>query len=297
MEFGSLVEWLSKPLVGSILGFIGVLSLPLAVYLYRLGKRRTTLSYQVVREFGITGGAKAAFPPELEMRFAGATVGQVTLTEIVVWNSGNTTVDASQIVSSDPLMLTVKEGDILRASILRSTRPVIGAVAQANQHSSSINLDFAFLDPNDGFVVQLIHSGDRQAVDWQGTIKGAPDGAKRVADFGRRAVDYSNFRTRPNALEKEILIIALLVGVAMMLAVVIPSSNKFILELMQDCNRSEFVTKVMLFILASTYVFVPLIVLWAIRRRYPLALVEQQEAGVDGLPSQLLKRYFTLLMR
>jgi hypothetical protein len=161
--------------VGSILGLVSLLGLPLAIYLYFKARRAPALSYQV-SEFTVVGSETAKFPDELEIRFGGAPVGQVTSTEFFIWNSGNTTIHGNQIVRSDPLRVALREGEILKATVSRATRDVIGVSAEAGHAQNTHHLRFEYLDPNDGFVVRVVHSGPRHAASCSGTIKELPRG-------------------------------------------------------------------------------------------------------------------------
>lgn len=258
---------LEKPWVGSLLGLAGLLGLPLAVYLYFLAKRSAALSYQL-REFSVVGGRTAEFPEELEIRFAGEQVDQVTATEIVLWNSGNTTIDGSQIVLMDPLRVQVSSGVILKPTIIRQTRPVIGAVVSMGEAANVGNIGFDFLDPNDGFVVQFVHSGARGEMEIIGTVKELPKGLSKV-----RSPRAALFTARSVGLPRStVLYVIMAVGVVAILAsFLVPQLIERLYEplVVRGTGRSLLVPGVL-------YVFMPGWMLWISRRRYPAALVDRQ---------------------
>lgn len=99
----SILNFLSEPLVGTALGFIGV---ALAVYFYSKSKQVLRLALQS-EDLAVIGSATSAFDEQLEIRFGGELVQRVTKTRAIIWNSGNTTIEGSRITESDPLRAAV----------------------------------------------------------------------------------------------------------------------------------------------------------------------------------------------
>ncbi|MCE7798439.1 hypothetical protein LWE61_18020 [Sphingobium sufflavum] len=167
----SILVFLSEPLVGTVLGFIGV---ALAVYFYFKSKQVARLALQS-EEIAVVGSATSAFDQHLEIRFGGEIVQRVTKTRAIIWNSGNTTIEGSRIADADPLRAVVGEGSqILKVELVRQSRPVNDVKFTIDRRQVFFNFDF--LDQNDGFVVEFIHSGMRRELEWFGTLRGIPEG-------------------------------------------------------------------------------------------------------------------------
>lgn len=112
------------------------------------------------------------------MRFAGRVVPRVTSTSFGIWNSGKTTIHGRDIVEKDPLRLELSgEGEILRVTVESETRSVNGPTASLTAPNRAI-LEFDYLDPGDGFRVQVLHSGAPKSIAAQGTIRGLPRGVE-----------------------------------------------------------------------------------------------------------------------
>lgn len=128
---------------------------------------------------------------------------------VYLWNAGNATVDRSAIVASDPLrFLLSAEAEALRTSLVRQTRPVIGVSATAK--ANAIEVGFDFLDQSDGFMVEIIHTGDEK-IRAAGTIRGMRAGVKEVGEV--------NFKTATEdaALIYGVLFLLLVAGIILAL--------------------------------------------------------------------------------
>lgn len=166
-----LIQFLSEPLVGTALGFIGV---ALAVYFYFKAKQVSRLALQT-EEISVIGSSTSVFDEHLEIRFSGEIVKRVTVSRATIWNCGNTTIEGSKITKSDPIRSEVVDGGkILKVEILKISREVIDV--DFSHGASDAVVSFDFLDKNDGFVIEITHSGRRGDLNWMGTVRGMPDG-------------------------------------------------------------------------------------------------------------------------
>lgn len=272
-----ILQFLSKPWVGSGLGILGILS---AVFFYIRSRRISRLSFQR-DEIAIIGGSGAAFPKEVTISFANSPVARVTATRYVIWNSGNTTLSGAQIVQSDPLRLELKSGGkVLKADILRVSRPVNAAWLKPREAGVSIvDIGFDYLDPNDGFAIEVLHSGQRSDLNIHGTLRGLPNG---VTDWGRTAW-YFDRRLRQMTLPfgvsmKVVIWVCLLFGLlAAVAAVMIPSLFQWFPSLAEKKVSDPTSVRWPLLVVGITYTALPVLLLWLKRRRYPPCLEPSQE--------------------
>jgi hypothetical protein len=122
-------------------------------------------------------GSNAVLPNEIEFLFRGNRVPNVTMSRIAIWNIGNTTIKGDQIVNSDPLRIVTSDGSsVLEATIRNRTRQVNDVSCLLRQGTSNeVECRFDYLDPSDGALIQLIHTGSNE-IKVSGTLRGIPKG-------------------------------------------------------------------------------------------------------------------------
>jgi hypothetical protein len=265
-----LIDLLSTPWVGTVLAII---SLAAAAYFYRKSKSVSRLSYQA-DEITVVGGATAAFPQDLEIRFGGVVVPRVTATRAILWNAGNTTIRGDQIVGSDPLRFAVPDGcTILRASVAKRTREA-NAVSLAAE-GNSVLVSFDYLDPNDGVAIGIFHSADRRQITCSGTLRGL-SGGPTFAGPSREGFDRRMRRTLPFRLPVRVFgVVALVVGVGLIL---FGTFFKAILKSQPEALQHPIDLSWFLVGLGVLYSLIPLSIFWLTRRRHPKAL-DHSSAG------------------
>jgi hypothetical protein len=178
---------LSTGWVGSALGIIGI---ALAIYFYFRTKVNPSIAFQ-------TGGVRligehAELPQEVSVSFREVPVRALTTSTAIVWNNGNTTIEGSAIVSTDPVRLTFGDAtQILSTEVLKASRDAIRFATRADAGRSEVFVSFEFLDPGDGAVIKVLHTGANLHAVARGTVKGMPRG---LTDLGTLAT--LRFRNR-----------------------------------------------------------------------------------------------------
>lgn len=172
MSLTEMKEFLNQGWVGSALGVIGIVSATIMGLLFKSRSRITTQvnSLQLL-------GSNPVLPKEIEFLFRGRRVPNVTLSHVSIWNMGNTTLKRDQIVTTDPLrIVTSVGGTVLEATILQRTREVndFSCVVRSTA-GNEVECQFDYLDPGDGALIKLIHTGDDK-VRVVGTLRGVPKG-------------------------------------------------------------------------------------------------------------------------
>ncbi len=121
-----------------------------ASYFYIKSRRISKLVFQH-KDTTLLGESDSAFPDEIKILFADNPVPRVTANRYILWNAGNTTIGASQIVGSDPFRIELDnpESKILKVRVLAKTRDVNGfCVQDPTDEIHKRLLHFDFLDPN-----------------------------------------------------------------------------------------------------------------------------------------------------
>lgn len=165
--------------IGVVLGVIGLVA---AYVFYRRSLVRPKLAF-VISSVRITG-RDSMFPDELKIFYGDKEVQTVTQSNIVIWNSGNVTIDGENIVKADPLRLVIpKESEILAASIVFTTREVTAfSIKLRGETSNELLLSFDFLDSGDGALINLTHTSSNK-IEPLGTIRSMPNGITHLGDI------------------------------------------------------------------------------------------------------------------
>ncbi|MGO7022855.1 hypothetical protein [Rhizobium leguminosarum] len=168
-----ILAWIGDSRVGGLLSIIGI-ALAVASYFWR--RQKTLLRYALTEASIASAHKEGRFKDELEIYFQGKPVPTVTSSVFWVWNGGNTLVRSSDMASLDPLMVILPQGStILRFTVGTSSRPVNNSrlVFPGDINHEAI-LEFDFLEPNEGFLFELVHTAARNAVKLRGTLINSP---------------------------------------------------------------------------------------------------------------------------
>ncbi len=172
-----ILELLEYGWIGTLVGLLGIV---LAVYFYLRSRVGACLAQQH-EEVRLIGGGGATFPEEVEVRFHDTVVPQITSTKIWIWNAGVLTIRGADIVASDPLRVEFDDGtSVLKASILKQSRPVLGTQVGRAPDESRVLITFDFLDRSDGLLLEVLHSGAVGNFRLVGTLRGIPRGISNL---------------------------------------------------------------------------------------------------------------------
>jgi len=169
--------FVNEPWFGAIVGLVGVL-LAVAFFLYH---KFAPVGPRIACHFihsRLIGGTDQILPQDLEMRYKGEKIERLTKTLVMLWNMGNRTVKRDDIVEGDWLRVELdRETRALDAQIVKKTRDVNNlSVVRQPSSSNQIIIDFDYLDPGDGVVIEILHTGTVGPGSMRGTIRGMPKG-------------------------------------------------------------------------------------------------------------------------
>ena len=179
------MDLINAPWLGSLLGLLGV-----SFALYQIFKSRgPKLSSQYIGQALIRGDS-SDLPGGLQIIYEEQPVSNLSVTQVALWNRGSSSIRGSDIVASDPLAISFGNGaEILKADVVKLTRPAINVSAEPDKASRSrMLITFEFLDPEDGALLKIWHTGPDPKPKLVGTIVGVPKGAE---DLGRMPPRYS----------------------------------------------------------------------------------------------------------
>jgi len=166
-------------------------------------------------------------PADIQIMYKGQKVMRVSSTLIWFWNAGKRPINKEDIPAGQPLLVNLSEPErnieILDVAIRKTSREAINfRVTKCD--TSTVELNFDFLDHNDGAAIEIQHTGTLEAtVTISGIILGASKGiemmSKRssLSDLVPGRHYYSQAR-RPSKIFRlffTFIIIAILGGVSL----------------------------------------------------------------------------------
>ena len=246
-------------------GWIGVVIGVLSLILYWRSRLSGILAVKS-REVSMIGGEDSIFPREVEVRYRGNPVSRLTSSTVWIWNAGKKTLREEDLTARDPLRLHFS-GSILNVKIRRTSRPVAQmSAARSENDSQTVLLGFEFLDPSDGLVVQVLHSGSDEHPECLGTIIGPP---KAPRYWGHAWGGYTD-SIRKFRIAKAILWACLAIGLWFGILGVL--GNR-IVEIIPIHDVEDAMPRWSYLTLGFLYTILPSFFLWTRRRRFPSTLI------------------------
>lgn len=113
---------------------------------------------------------------QLEVKYQSREIEQLSSTTITIWNNGNKTLEENDIPKATPLRISTKDDvEILgyRISDINNKANKVTLTTFEEENRQSLKIDFSYLDPNDGFKVEILHTGRSSSdIKISGRIKG-----------------------------------------------------------------------------------------------------------------------------
>jgi len=133
-------------------------------------------------------------PDDIKVLYRDAEVPRLTSSTIWFWNAGKTTVRGEDIVRIDPLRFRFG-GKVLNVGVEKVSREAIQITIETpDERRDTVDCGFDFLDPDDGAVLEVLHSGAATAPKCEGTIRGMPKGPQHWGSaFSRMARKFEWF--------------------------------------------------------------------------------------------------------
>jgi hypothetical protein len=253
--------------VGSLIGLTGFIY---AIFTYKKSKIGSRLVAQM--KSGRVIGRNSSTPDEIEIFYKGNKVKRVIKTNIILWNSGTKTIFGSNIVGKDPLRIEVSpEEEIISFNILKSTKSANEITITGNS-KNAVNINFNYLDSNDGASIEVFHTDNTLNPNIKGTIIGMPKGA--IVDKYGFDLNYAPNSYKLLFSKKFILSTAPigLVGIPIFIFSRIPQYKGFIDQIMMIGNSLDTLYYSLL-IVSVIYTFGPILMLYSNRRKYPKELL------------------------
>lgn len=192
-----IIDFLSKNWIGTLIGIAGiVISIIVSYYFYKKSQVKCIPAYQT-KKIRIIDIENRINIDNVDIKYNNRKVNRLSKVYLVFWNDGNKTIDGKDIVDKDKLRVTFnsEDGEILSTKVIKVTRNVNEFRVIPNKEKvNEALIEFNFLDPSDGAVVEILHSLKKSELDINGSIKGIPKGA---VDYGQ-VFDLSDLNKKNN---------------------------------------------------------------------------------------------------
>lgn len=142
---------------------IGLLSILLAVTFYFKSKRTKIISYAkrsyriITNRFSNIEGVKVLlFDKEVET---------VTSTRIAIWNGGSKTIYDTDVATLNPIIVSAIDNErIYKSTIIEVSNDSSNiSMSEVQNQPNAWKLDFEYIDPGDGAVIEIIHNGTEES--------------------------------------------------------------------------------------------------------------------------------------
>ena len=159
-----------SPIAWAILAVITIISLAYAIICNQKNKEKKEFSY-CLRSRTLIRKKKAKFE-KLSIVYGGKQIDDLCVSNFTIWNSGNKTLNASDMVTSKELTITaLEDGKILDVEILKCSEETNKFSLQLlDEHTVKILFDY--VDKMEGVVIQIIHTGTNDSLEIDCKIKG-----------------------------------------------------------------------------------------------------------------------------
>lgn len=136
--------------------WLGVISIAIGLIIFLL-QRRTKKPRYSTKSSVIAADSRSA-TRGLEVSFRGKKLTRICITKVVIWNSGNTAIRKEDIPTNRPVRVTAKDGaEILDAEVLQMNN--LSSYVKCDFASGAATIHFDFLSPQNGFVLNIVHTG------------------------------------------------------------------------------------------------------------------------------------------
>ena len=250
---------------------IGVVGVAVSLVLYWRSQIPAVIAVQSL-DASLIGGDDPALPPEVEVFYQKRPVQTLTSSTVWIWNSGRKPVRRQDIVAKNPLRL-VFSGDVLECKPTRESRPDIEF--RTVKKATDVLCDFEFLEPGDGGVVEVLHTGSADAPVVKGTIIGL---GKRGPQYRGRAWGAYIASKQPETVRGGLHAAVFAIGVGITVVGIL--GDRVVPTVFLPASGTWSLIP-----LGLVYAGLPAYLFWSRRRRFPSVLALD---ATEGRPANVL---------
>lgn len=165
-----LQQLLDNTLFQAFLAIIAIVGFAYAFIVQRINKEKKEISF-CLKSNHLIRGKRAKFE-KLSITYDGQQIEDLCVSKFTVWNSGNRTLNRTDMVESKELTISVaNECRVLDVELIACSDETNGfSVRIENEHTVKVLFEYA--DKKEGAVIQIIHTGNDEDIQIDCKIKG-----------------------------------------------------------------------------------------------------------------------------
>lgn len=165
-----LEKLMDSPIAWAILAIIAIVSFIYAIICQQKNKEKKEFSF-CLKSNHLIRGKRSKFE-KLSITYDGQQIEDLCVSKFTVWNSGNRTLNRTDMVESKELTISVTdECRILDVELIACSDETNGfSVKIENEHTVKVLFEYA--DKKEGVVIQIIHTGSDENIQIDCKIKG-----------------------------------------------------------------------------------------------------------------------------
>lgn len=165
-----LEKLMDSPIAWAILAIIAIASFIYAIVCQQKNKEKKEFSY-CLKSNHLIRSKKSKFQ-KLSITYDGQRIEDLCVSKFTIWNSGNRTLNRTDMVESKELTISVTdECRILDVELIACSDETNGfSVKIENEHAVKVLFEYA--DKKEGVVIQIIHTGSDENIQIDCKIKG-----------------------------------------------------------------------------------------------------------------------------
>jgi hypothetical protein len=151
---------------------------------------------------------------EVHYRGHSKNIDNLSVAVIAIWNAGRETLDKAHFTTAKPLRVVACDSvTILGVSIIQCNTDTAQPRCDYHKTKNSADVTFDYLDKNEGFVLQVLHTGiNKEDIRIEGAFKGCGDIARyeteaRASSIARKILGSRNMKRR---MKKALAVITIL---------------------------------------------------------------------------------------
>jgi hypothetical protein len=182
MTLIDLIDWISNPsnlfaiilaTITLIIGFFG------SLYVTRKYTPKPEPVYEM-SGYTIIQEKINVLPKDIKIIYGDKNVPRLSKFFLIFWNKGHVNLDGSTMQEKDPFRLEFDEGsEIFDVQLIAPIKPTIDLAYRIEKNV--VYLTFNDLESNEGFNLQILHTGKNPYPQFRGSFKNIPEGMKYLS--------------------------------------------------------------------------------------------------------------------
>lgn len=143
-----------------------IISIPLAIYFYFKSTDTKKIIY-CTRSIKLIDNIPN--DSRLKLTFKDKEIKRVVLTKIAIWNGGSKSINHTDFSIKKPLKVCFKDPELVMETYLLYKDNYIEQLHLKKIQDGSVGIEFNYIDPGEGILLQILHEGDTE--NWS-SVKG-----------------------------------------------------------------------------------------------------------------------------